>query len=431
MRRIFILLAVFLLNGCGVWSSTIRSDVLDYSNAIEETMDKFLLINVLEARDNAPIHFMEMPKINGSLQATASLSASVPFFPHPVHGGDSVINDSISPTVSAQSTPNFEVDNLDTKDFATGVSSPIDPKQIQYWFDRGLDHRLLLFLFFSSIQITYHECVAPDGKMPTAALKKKDRAEYKKQMAFSSEWRSFNACVDAFGTPEKECAPLPVGDNAPDDQKAYGDCLSYYRTQFTDAKQKCTNAMKGLVGDEAREAYIKCINVGREIEVRNSPRAAAMKLENCRRSDGNKKPLSECHAITSFEDYLKLVNLISEGFLRPLLWRTFAAGQRCSDRAKGHIAIRSGEIRTRIRLRQEGRASLQRLFRIRGQESRALFCRPASDEIRSNGQRGGMLELHNHRPNRFECIVHENGARPLRQSLDPGLHGTQSACAGD
>src|SRR5262249_60489916 len=50
-------------------------------------------------------------------------------------------------------SPSFEVNHLDSKDFVTGISSPIDPKVVKYWLDRGLDRRIVLLLFFSAVEI--------------------------------------------------------------------------------------------------------------------------------------------------------------------------------------------------------------------------------------------------------------------------------------
>lgn len=56
--------------------------------------------------------------------------------------------------MNLQVSPSFEIDHLATKDFVTGLASPIDPKFVKYWLDRGLDRRLVLLLFFSAVEIT-------------------------------------------------------------------------------------------------------------------------------------------------------------------------------------------------------------------------------------------------------------------------------------
>jgi hypothetical protein len=156
MKRLLALMAASSLAGCGIWSSTIKTEIANYDNVIEETTDELLLINILEARDKAPLHFGEIPKVNGSLQANASVATAIPFVDSVINHSaftGSAVQGSITPTITAQSAPSFEVDNLDTQDFVVGMSSPLDPKFVKYWVDRGIDSRLLMFLFVSSIHL--------------------------------------------------------------------------------------------------------------------------------------------------------------------------------------------------------------------------------------------------------------------------------------
>jgi hypothetical protein len=153
--RIFVLSAALslVLTGCGVQSAVIRSQALSYDDVIEDTTDKLLLLNILRAKDKAPLHFDEIPRISESIQATASVQATWPF------GATDTANkpmtrNTVTPGLQVQATPTFEVDHLDTKDFVTGIASPIDPKFVKYWLDRGLDRRIVLLLFFSAATIT-------------------------------------------------------------------------------------------------------------------------------------------------------------------------------------------------------------------------------------------------------------------------------------
>jgi hypothetical protein len=153
--------ACILVSGCSA-SPVIRGDVVDYSDVIEQSTDEFLLRNILEARDDAPIHFVELPKINGALQATAGLSTVFPYYARTVGGGTGIVNATVTPSITVQSSPSFEVDSLASKQFSTGVSSQISPSALKYWYDRGLDRRLLLLLFFSSARIS-ESCTQPSG----------------------------------------------------------------------------------------------------------------------------------------------------------------------------------------------------------------------------------------------------------------------------
>jgi hypothetical protein len=177
MRRFSIIIATMLwVNGC-TWLSpeSLSKYSLDYNSAIQDSGDKLLVINVLRARDQAPLHFGDVPSIHETVQFTAGVTATALF--GPVHPGTA--SDMVAPTVSLQDSPSFEMDNLDTQDFITGIMSPIQPKVVKYWLDRGLDQRLALLLFFSSVTVSLDQ--ASDG--PSAALKSKKLPEKSKQPA--------------------------------------------------------------------------------------------------------------------------------------------------------------------------------------------------------------------------------------------------------
>ena len=151
------------LPGCGVQSTVIRSQALSYDDVIEDTTDKLLLLNILRAKDKAPLHFDEIPSIHESIQATAMVQASWPFGPRLANANSGPRN-MLQPTLGVQVTPTFEVDHLDTQDFVTGIASPIDPKFVKYWLDRGLDRRLVLLMFFSAATITETDISAVGGQ---------------------------------------------------------------------------------------------------------------------------------------------------------------------------------------------------------------------------------------------------------------------------
>lgn len=139
------------LLGCSVPATVIRDQSVSYDDAIEDTTNQLLLLNILRAKDKAPLHFDTIPSIHESLQANAQLQAAIPFGPL-----RNVNKSAASATagIGVQESPSFEIDHLITKDFATGIASPIDPKFVKYWLDRGLDRRIILLLFFSQAEIT-------------------------------------------------------------------------------------------------------------------------------------------------------------------------------------------------------------------------------------------------------------------------------------
>src|SRR5688500_5172285 len=140
MHRIFAVCVCALLAGCGISSQIIKIDALSFNDAIEDTTNKLLVLNVLRARDKAPLHFADIPVIRESMQQNVSVG-----FVDLIGGllGTTTRN-TRSATIGGQLSPSFEVTQLHSKDFNTGMTTPIDPKIVKYWLDRGLDRRIVL-----------------------------------------------------------------------------------------------------------------------------------------------------------------------------------------------------------------------------------------------------------------------------------------------
>jgi len=138
-----------LLCGCGISNEIIKTDSLAFGEVIEDTTNKLLVVNVLRARDKAPLHFADIPVIRESMQQTAALAMLN--VAGPVAG--TTQRNTRSGAVTLQVSPSFELTHLQSKEFITGISSPIDPKIVKYWLDRGLDRRIVLLLFFSAAEI--------------------------------------------------------------------------------------------------------------------------------------------------------------------------------------------------------------------------------------------------------------------------------------
>jgi len=149
MRRFLSLGLSMLLCGCGFSPAIMKSDSISFGEVIEDTTNKLLVVNVLRARDKAPLHFADIPVIRESMQQSASLG--VLDVSGPVAG--TTQRNSRTGILGLQFSPSFELTHLQSKDFITGISSPIDPKIVKYWLDRGLDRRIVLLLFFSSAEI--------------------------------------------------------------------------------------------------------------------------------------------------------------------------------------------------------------------------------------------------------------------------------------
>jgi hypothetical protein len=149
MHRIIALGLCLWLGGCGLSSQVMKVDSLAFGDVIEDTTNKLLVLNVLRARDKAPLHFADIPVIRESMQQSATFSGIN--FSGPITGTTSRNNRTAG--LGVQFTPSFELTHLYSKEFHTGIATPIDPKFVKYWLDRGLDRRIVLLLFFSAAEI--------------------------------------------------------------------------------------------------------------------------------------------------------------------------------------------------------------------------------------------------------------------------------------
>ena len=73
MQRVLILVLSIGLSGCVLAPEFIKRDSLAFGDVIEDTTNKLLVVNVLRARDKAPLHFADIPVIRESMQASASI----------------------------------------------------------------------------------------------------------------------------------------------------------------------------------------------------------------------------------------------------------------------------------------------------------------------------------------------------------------------
>ena len=149
MHRVLAIGLTVFVSGCGFSSAVIRSEALDFGEVIEDTTNKLLVLNVLRARDKAPLHFADIPVIRESITQSTSLSATR--VSGPLTG--TTLRNAATLGGIVQMTPTFDINQLHSKDFITGITSPIDPKVVKYWLDRGLDRRIALLLFFSAVEI--------------------------------------------------------------------------------------------------------------------------------------------------------------------------------------------------------------------------------------------------------------------------------------
>jgi hypothetical protein len=177
------------LSACSL-SSTIGSAAVDYNRSVADSGDAMIVLNVLRARDMAPLHFTTVPQVRGSLTVGAGINFTVPV------GGSTgnVIANTASPTIST--SPSFDVATLDTQEFARGLLEPIAVETFKYFWDRGVPQELLLHLFIAEIDDDrYSAPIVNRGRRPrsTAEQMEADLFQRRVQDLIEHEHLKFNA----------------------------------------------------------------------------------------------------------------------------------------------------------------------------------------------------------------------------------------------
>src|SRR5580693_4903680 len=112
MRLAIVLTLSMSLCGCIASNTVVRSQAMSFDDIIEDTTDKLLVLNILRAKDKAPLHFDEIPSLHESVTGTASAQGVWPF--GPLNKG--MTRNTLTAGLGIQLAPSFEVDNLATKD---------------------------------------------------------------------------------------------------------------------------------------------------------------------------------------------------------------------------------------------------------------------------------------------------------------------------
>ncbi len=157
MPRIFrlsFLLLCMVLPGCS-FAPIINQQAMDYFRANDQAANQIILLNILRAKDGAPLHFSELSQIRGSFTAGALASTTLPY--GPVNHATQLVRKLGTFSVNVSDSPSFDIASLDTKDFTTGVMKPISPDTFSFFLNEGIDYRMVLMLLVSSIKLPSFE----------------------------------------------------------------------------------------------------------------------------------------------------------------------------------------------------------------------------------------------------------------------------------
>jgi hypothetical protein len=131
------LAAAPLLAACSL-SETVGRHGIAYNSTVETATDAVLVMNVLRARDRAPLHFTTIGALHGAFSLFAGVGTDL-----------SSLRSGLEPAALVGSSPSFDVGPLDRQEFARGLLRPLEPGLFRLLSDRGLPDQMLLHLLVS------------------------------------------------------------------------------------------------------------------------------------------------------------------------------------------------------------------------------------------------------------------------------------------
>jgi hypothetical protein len=126
-----------LLAGCSL-GGAVGAHSIAYNSSVEAATNAVLVMNVLRARDQAPLHFTTVGSIHGALSLSAGLGYDL-----------TDANVGALPALFGATSPSFDIGPLDRQEFARGLLRPVEPTLFRLLSDRGLPDQVLLYLLVS------------------------------------------------------------------------------------------------------------------------------------------------------------------------------------------------------------------------------------------------------------------------------------------
>jgi hypothetical protein len=163
-----------------VAASHLAATATSYNQAIEQTQDEMLLLNVIRAKDHHPMYITDASKVTGTVRLDLSLGLKVP-----VHGGTekNASDYSATPNIDYSSSPAMDVNLLNAQDFMRGFLAPIPQDRFAYYWDQGWPSEFLLYLLVLRVDVYQRQegCKEP-SKYPLEPSKKEpaEKEEAKK-----------------------------------------------------------------------------------------------------------------------------------------------------------------------------------------------------------------------------------------------------------
>src|SRR6185369_10824310 len=141
------------LAGCAMLpKERIASSTTDYNLVVEKVQNEMLLLNVVRASKRRPMYFTGFNLLRGSLSYNFQTGGiNIPFGKIGA-GLDGAY--SIAPSVSYSTSPSFDLAVWDTKEFTTGIMTPVSMDTVYYYLVKlGWPKEMLLHLLVERIEL--------------------------------------------------------------------------------------------------------------------------------------------------------------------------------------------------------------------------------------------------------------------------------------
>jgi hypothetical protein len=122
-----------------------------YDKAIEKTHNENMLLNMVRASYNAPMHFVTVAVARGSGTATGGASFTFPFGKG-LEASRPFASSTVSLSVSGGF--NFDMASLDNSEFVAGLLTPIAPATVHFYVNQGVPRELLFNLLIDKVTIS-------------------------------------------------------------------------------------------------------------------------------------------------------------------------------------------------------------------------------------------------------------------------------------
>jgi hypothetical protein len=144
--RLAIPVLAFLSSSCSLVDS-FGPRAVEYNQQASDSKSTQILLNIMRAAYTYPLQFTDLSTVTGQAVSQLAVTSSLPFGTR----GTSSRLYTFSPGFTFSGGPSFNIANLNSQEFYSGIQTQIDPKVLQHYIFAGYDPRILFPLFISEI----------------------------------------------------------------------------------------------------------------------------------------------------------------------------------------------------------------------------------------------------------------------------------------